>query len=54
MMIFSQPEQSFDERSSRDESVLEAEDGASIQSIADFEPEYGIVGQNRLSSLGRN
>ncbi|KAJ5046851.1 hypothetical protein NUH16_008865 [Penicillium rubens] len=47
MMIFSQPEQSFDERSSRDESVLEAEDGASIQSIADFEPEYGSMSQQR-------
>jgi hypothetical protein len=47
MVIFPQPEQSFDEGSSRDESVLEAEDGASVQSTADFEPEYGSISQQR-------
>lgn len=46
-VILRQPEQSFDRRSSRDESVLEAEDGASVQSTADLEQEYSPMSQRR-------
>lgn len=47
-VILHQPEQSFDERSSRDESVLEPEDDeASVQSTADLKPEYGSISQQR-------
>jgi hypothetical protein len=47
-VILHQPEQSFDERNSRDESVLEPEeDEASVQSTADMEPEYGSISQQR-------
>ncbi|CDM29245.1 Zinc finger, C2H2-like [Penicillium roqueforti FM164] len=46
-VILHQPEQNFDERSSRDESVLEAEeDEASVQST-DLEPEYDSMSQQR-------
>ncbi|CAI7656940.1 unnamed protein product [Penicillium palitans] len=50
MVILPQPEQSFDERSSRDESVLEAQDGAPVQSTADFGPEYGSMPQQRTDN----
>lgn len=47
-VILHQPEQSFDERSSRDESVLEPEeDEASVQSTADLKPEYDPISQQR-------
>lgn len=47
-VILHQPEQSFDEHSSRDESVLEVEeDEASVQSTTDLEPEYGSMSQQR-------
>lgn len=51
MVILPQPEQSFDERSSRDEPVLEAQGGASVQSTADFEPGYGSMSQQRTDNF---
>ena len=46
-VILHQPEQSFDERSSRDESLLEAEeDEVSVQST-DPEPEYDSISQQK-------
>ncbi|KAF7517574.1 hypothetical protein PCG10_001152 [Penicillium crustosum] len=47
-VILDQPEQSLDERSSRDESVLEPEeDEVSVQSTADLKLEYGSISQQR-------
>ncbi|KAJ5253777.1 hypothetical protein N7524_010957 [Penicillium chrysogenum] len=51
MVILPQTEQSFDERNSRDESVLEAQDGGSFQPTADSEPEYGSMPQQRTDNF---
>ncbi|CAI7611980.1 unnamed protein product [Penicillium glandicola] len=49
-VILHQPEQSFDNRSSRDDSVFETqEDDVSVQSTADLEPEYGSTSQQKTN-----
>lgn len=48
IFILRQPEQRFDERSSRDESILEVEeDEASAQSTTDLEQEHGSMSYER-------